>query len=446
MQRNLSPWIYELSRQHIPRTLSEVKTHDVCIVGGGIAGVTTAYTLLTSTNLNISLVEGDLVGSGATGHNAGQVVDYFEKPYYEIVDDFGLDMATAAQRAISAAWQTLRGICEEAHLKVPFHECDGVAGIRSTAAMRQHIHNYALRARGGIHILPILVTENIYQSCALQTLPPGLVQIVPETHIRDLLQTDDKRYFAVMQERKGTLNSALFVEELVSHMLLRFGDRFALYERSPITTIELQSPYSRLTSLQGAVMSRVVVLCTNGFEQLTLSGTHGVSLNGKLHDQIYGIVGYMAALIEREPFGPAAISYIGEERSYMYMTRRSFHFEGSPVQLLCVGGPETIYTHDMIYIPDADYPDDARRQITQFLRETYRYYDPQLPLTFCWHGLMGYTKTGVRIVGREPLFPQLYYNLGCNGVGILPSIMGATKIAAQLSGARVESDIFDPHP
>jgi hypothetical protein len=36
------------------------------------------------------------------------------------------------------------------------------------------------------------------------------------------------------------------------------------------------------------------------------------------------------------------------------------------------------------------------------------------------------------------------YNLGCNGVGILPSIMGARKIARHVAGEAVPETIFDP--
>jgi glycine/D-amino acid oxidase-like deaminating enzyme len=57
---------------------------------------------------------------------------------------------------------------------------------------------------------------------------------------------------------------------------------------------------------------------------------------------------------------------------------------------------------------------------------------------------MGYTTSGVRLVGPEPLESRLLYNLGCNGVGILPSIMGARKIAKHVNGEKVEETIFDP--
>jgi hypothetical protein len=56
---------------------------------------------------------------------------------------------------------------------------------------------------------------------------------------------------------------------------------------------------------------------------------------------------------------------------------------------------------------------------------------------------MGYTKNGIRFIGPEPKNNVLLYNLGCNGVGILPSIYGGKKISRHLAGESVEKSIFD---
>jgi glycine/D-amino acid oxidase-like deaminating enzyme len=61
-----------------------------------------------------------------------------------------------------------------------------------------------------------------------------------------------------------------------------------------------------------------------------------------------------------------------------------------------------------------------------------------------WHGLMGYTKSRVRLIGFEPANPVLMYNLGCNGVGFLPSIFGGFRVANLLSAADTDPMIFDP--
>ena len=57
---------------------------------------------------------------------------------------------------------------------------------------------------------------------------------------------------------------------------------------------------------------------------------------------------------------------------------------------------------------------------------------------------MGYNDSGIRVVGTHPRHPRLLYNLGCNGVGFLPSIYGGQRIARLLADDHLPPSIFDP--
>ncbi len=57
---------------------------------------------------------------------------------------------------------------------------------------------------------------------------------------------------------------------------------------------------------------------------------------------------------------------------------------------------------------------------------------------------MGYMDGMVRVIGPHPGRPSLLYNLGCNGVGFLPSIHGGHQIGLLLAGHRLPPSIFDP--
>jgi glycine/D-amino acid oxidase-like deaminating enzyme len=50
----------------------------------------------------------------------------------------------------------------------------------------------------------------------------------------------------------------------------------------------------------------------------------------------------------------------------------------------------------------------------------------------------------VRVIGAHPRHRSLLYNLGCNGVGFLPSIHGGRQVARILAGERLPPSIFDP--
>jgi glycine/D-amino acid oxidase-like deaminating enzyme len=57
---------------------------------------------------------------------------------------------------------------------------------------------------------------------------------------------------------------------------------------------------------------------------------------------------------------------------------------------------------------------------------------------------MGYNHSGIRVVGPHPNHSNFLYNLGCNGVGFLPSIFGGHRVSRLLAGDRLEPSIFDP--
>ena len=61
-----------------------------------------------------------------------------------------------------------------------------------------------------------------------------------------------------------------------------------------------------------------------------------------------------------------------------------------------------------------------------------------------WQGLMGYNDGGIRVIGAHPRAERLLYNLGCNGVGFLPSICGGERVSRILAGERLPPSIFDP--
>ena len=99
-----------------------------------------------------------------------------------------------------------------------------------------------------------------------------------------------------------------------------------------------------------------------------------------------------------------------------------------------MGGPEYPF-HDPVYERELPFLGsllaamyDEVRPFAQPARP------PGLPYDFHWYGLMGYNDCGIRIVGAHPRHNRLLYNLGCNGVGFLPSIYGGHRVARILAG------------
>jgi glycine/D-amino acid oxidase-like deaminating enzyme len=420
----------------------------VAIVGAGIAGVSTAYYLLRDTDLDVLLLDAGRIAHGATGHNAGQVVSYFERPLTEMVEEFGLTMAMQGQDAIESAWELLEDITRECGLTTPLYRCTGYAGLSTLEQILTHLENNRLRAEAGLHPEPVMmrVDEKLKKEIP-EAYRPFLFEM-PHSSLLKLLETDDPEYIATLHSRKGCMNSAQFCEELVVHMTNAFGDRFTIAENLPVTEVTLRKTNAVLKTHGPTVTAEHVVLCTNGFETLTLDNHAGKPIDAAFHDDVRGLIGYMAGYLQPLDKPPAAISYFrahAEFGAYNYVTRRPYeHPRGTARNLVCLGGPERPLPNRATYHPRSPFPADIEEEMDRFLRITRPEDMQTMQRTFLWHGLMGYTPNGVRRIGCEPKNPRLLYNLGCNGVGILPSIYGGKRISRILAGQHVPASIFDP--
>ena len=100
---------------------------------------------------------------------------------------------------------------------------------------------------------------------------------------------------------------------------------------------------------------------------------------------------------------------------------------------------------DPVYDRDAPFPGALLQMIDADVRPYAHTTRPAgRAYEFHWHGLMGYNRSGIRLVGAHPRHERLLYNLGCNGVGFLPSVFGGHRLARLLAGERLAPSLFDP--
>lgn len=85
---------YEATAKRAPSVGVSAGTsdYDVCVVGGGLAGLTTALELIRK-GLRVALVEARLVGMGASGRNGGFVFNGFALDIGDVARHVGIDAA-----------------------------------------------------------------------------------------------------------------------------------------------------------------------------------------------------------------------------------------------------------------------------------------------------------------------------------------------------------------
>ncbi len=455
MKQNNSPWLLQLDQNRKVISIEKDMTTDVVIIGGGIAGITSLYFLLKNTDKNIVLLEAKRLAHGATGHNAGQVVAEFEKPLQTIAHEHGIKKAVDGLGMVEAAWDLLDDIFQETGMEIPFREFIGYSGYSDLQPLLEELETELIRSQNGLVHFPTLISR---ESGWLEKIPKKFHSICTEVDtnlIAELLDIKSFNYQAAIPNRAATLNSALFSEKLALWCLETYPNRVSIFEKSFVHGVELQPEKPLVLTDRATISCEQVLLCTNGFENFYIHDKTGVAIDTKFHHEIRGVVGYMTGYLTTQELHPMANRYYEEglkgegdfqkERFsdiYFYLTQRKFGDESSKEYLLAVGGPEVGLVEREIYFNEFDVPERMRNDAVVFAEKYFS--TSTFDQKFFWHGLMGYTRSGVRMVGPEPLDPRLMYNLGCNGVGILPSIMGAHKITRHIKGEFVEESIFDP--
>lgn len=446
---NGSPWLAQLREERPGFRLEQNAECDIAIVGAGIAGITTAYYALRLTGANVILIDAGRIAHGATGRNAGQVVSYFERPLTDIAREFGDAMAMEGQLAVEAAWGLLEDMIRQCALRTPLYFCKGFAGYCTAQQILLRLKEKELRDRVGVPSEPILVRAG---SQVLRDIPAHFSKYileVPHSMILRVLETENPEYIAAESSPKGCTNSARLCEELAGWMTTTYGTRLRIAEHLPVDEIVLENGKATLKTIGPRIGAKRVVLCTNGFENIVIKNADGPDIDPSFHAMVRGCIGYMAGYMDEPGQSPIAVSYHGSNdfrAAYHYLTRRPYERDRQQHSLVCIGGPERPLPDRALYDPTSPFPADIEEELERTLRTTYRDMPPPATRLFVWQGLMGYTPNSIRRIGFEPRNLALLYNLGCNGVGILPSICGAKRIAQLLDGIHLPPSIFDPSP
>jgi len=86
-----SYWSASTASKNFP-TLTDHCSTEVCIVGGGITGITTAY-LLAKAGMEVTVIDANEIFSGTTGHTTAKVTAQHGLIYDEFIGEFGLNKA-----------------------------------------------------------------------------------------------------------------------------------------------------------------------------------------------------------------------------------------------------------------------------------------------------------------------------------------------------------------
>lgn len=112
-----SYWIDSIKTSEYPQLKEDIAV-DAVVIGGGIAGITTAY-MLQKEGLKVVLVEANKVLAGTTGHTTAKITIQHGLIYDKVLKHYGEEKARMYGEANSAALRFIRDIVKERNI-----ECD----------------------------------------------------------------------------------------------------------------------------------------------------------------------------------------------------------------------------------------------------------------------------------------------------------------------------------
>lgn len=138
---NITVWAQEAEATFSRPPLRADISADVCVIGAGIAGLSSAYLLAREGQSVVVLESGD-IGSGETGRTTAHLSNALDDRYYELERLHGAEGARLAAESHTAAIDTIETIVQKENIRCDFQRLDGylfVPPMESTDELEEEL-------------------------------------------------------------------------------------------------------------------------------------------------------------------------------------------------------------------------------------------------------------------------------------------------------------------
>lgn len=394
---NTTPWISSAD-QPVFEKLQEPLQTDVLIIGGGIAGLTTAYCLL-QTGRKVTVVEDGFIGSGETGRTTAHLTYSLGDRYSDLEQEFGVQKARKIMESHRAAIDWIRDTVERERIACHLKTVDGYLFAHPSDT------DETLDKELG-------AMQQIGAPVTLQTSIPGF----KDGHHQRCLAFPGQAQFHPMLYLQGLTDA-----------ILRMGG--AIYTQSHAADI----------SAKGA---RV-----NGFEvsanHIVVAANTAINNLVRLHTKQWPYRTYAIAIrVPKDSIRPALWWDTGDQES-IWMAQ-PYHYvrtepESDAFDLLIVGGE------------DHRTGQEAKEEITQDERYARlrawaeQHFDDLGDTVAHWSGQTLYAVDGISFIGRNPGDRNIYIITADCGNGMTSSTIGGMLITDLINGNENGwEEVYDP--
>ncbi|MEM6784733.1 MAG: FAD-binding oxidoreductase [Bacteroidota bacterium] len=363
---------------------------DVAVVGGGVAGCAVAYWLRQhAPQLRVALVERGALASGASGRNAGFLLQGTAADVVQAVEDYGEETA----RRVWAFTQANQRLVEALPAAAIRREAAGSAIAAATA-------DDALRLERGTDLLADLGTNACYLDATDANRALGTAGFAGA-----LLVDDD-----------GALDPVRLVRFLASE------SGAALVTHTPVEALEADGSGMLVHTARGTMRAERVVLALNAYAPLLVP------------DLAPFVRPVRAQMLASAPVAPTVTRPVYSHEGYYYVRQ---HADGR----LLVGGARHLHRDEEVGYEDATTP-ALQADLEAYLAEHVSTASP-VQVERRWSGTMGFSPDGLPLAGALPGHPQSRWLGGFTGHGMGFAVRLARLVVREmLDGEDEYADLF----
>lgn len=142
---SVSNWRDDMSgKTHYPRLVEHLSA-DICVVGGGLTGLTTAY-LLQRAGKSVVVLDAQELGKGETGLTTGHLTTVLDPRYSDLEDSLGTDVTALIAQSHVMASKLIGKIIEEEEIDCAYYPVTGYL-LAATPEQEEMLQREAEAAR-----------------------------------------------------------------------------------------------------------------------------------------------------------------------------------------------------------------------------------------------------------------------------------------------------------
>ena len=384
--RARSPWM-DVAPLPFPPLEADVRA-DVCVVGAGIAGLTTAY-LLGRKGKSVVLIEDGTIGSGMSSRTTAHLSNAIDDRYHELERLHGEDGAKLACASHTAAIEAIEAIVAQEGIDCDFTRLDGYLFLPPGAAPDELLDEYRAALRAGVGGLEWVDRAPIPDCDTGRCLRfPRQGQFHPMKYMNGLA--------AAIVREGGRIHGGVHAEEIHG------GD----------------APHVKTASGHRIDCGDVVVATNTP-----------ISDRVAIHTKQAPYITYVVAA--RVPPGSVA-------NALFWDTADPYHYvrlDRAGGELLIVGGQDH----------KSGQADDGERRFAALERWLRQHFPMALELTHRWCGQVMEPNDHLAFIGRDPGKEHVYIATGDSGMGMTHGTIAGIVITDLIHGSAVPwAKLYDP--